>query len=123
MKNEYQIINDLAEKSKSYVYEEKYTEWIREIIISVMEKNSEAKVIVDAMEALSEDKEPSEVLDIIYSTRLETPSILHIIDMVVTYYKDGPQFMRDIYAGLLTTDMEEKIKKIEMENSQYQKKL
>lgn len=122
MNNKYQRIYDLVIRSNLFVYQEKHNQWIRFIISSVLNNNYEIETIVLAMESLEQDMEPSEVLDILYSTRLDISSILHMIDIIMLYYKNGPKFIRDIYSNYLIGDLELKVQKIEEENKVYQKK-
>ncbi len=122
MDNKYQRIYSLALRSNSFVYQEKHKSWIQFIISSVMNNDKEAETIVLAIEGLEQGMKSSEVLDILYSTRLEITSIFHMIDRIMYYYKEGPKFIRDIYPNLLTDDLELKVQEIEEENKEYQKK-
>lgn len=122
MDNKYQRIYDLVLRSNSFVYQEKHKSWIQFIISSVMNNDKEAETIVLAIEGLEQGMKSSEVLDILYSTRLEITSIFHMIDRIMYYYKEGPKFIRDIYPNLLTDDLELKVQEIEEENKEYQKK-
>lgn len=87
-----------------------------------MNNDKEAETIVLAIEGLEQGMESSEVLDILYSTRLDISSIFHMIDKIMYYYKEGPKFIRNIYSNLLTDDLELKVQEIEEENKEYQKK-
>ena len=122
MNDMYQKITDLVSKSDSFVYKEKQDQWISFIVSSVFNNDHEGENVVLAMEGLEHGMVASEVLDILYSTRLETDSIQHMIDMIMFYYKEGPKFIRDIYPNLLTDDLELKVQKMEEENRAYQKK-
>lgn len=119
MDNRYEKIYDLVERSNKFVFREKQKNWIHFIVNSVMNGDCEAEIAVKAMEGLNNNLCSSLVLDIIYSTRLDITSILHIIDMIMFYYKEGPLFIRNIYANLLTNDLEMKIRNIEKENELY----
>lgn len=120
MDNRYEKIYDLVERSNGFVFREKQKRWICFIINSVMNCDREAEIAVKAMEGLNNNLCSSLVLDIIYSTRLDITSILHIIDMIMFYYKEGPLFIRDIYTNLLTDDLEMKVRNVEEENELYQ---
>ena len=64
--NKNQKIYNLALRSKSFVYQEKYKQWIQFIISSIMNNDNEAETTILAMESLERGMNPSEVLDILY---------------------------------------------------------
>lgn len=66
MDNKNQKIYNLALRSKSFVYQKKYKQWIQFIISSIMNNDNEAETTILAMESLECGMNPSEVLDILY---------------------------------------------------------
>lgn len=109
-------------EGKRYIYKEEQNNWIKFVLNSIKENpNSiyELKTTVDVMRELSNTLNSlDEVSNKLKDAETSTGSLCHIVNNILKYYKDGPDFFKIFYKGYINTDLLFLIEKLENKNNQ-----
>lgn len=116
-------VSNIILEGKKYIYKFNHLEWTKYVIDSVKDNPeyiAEFEATIWIMEKLANSEiNLQEMTTIVKDMDFSTERLYHIVNNILYYYKEGPEFFKTFYNGYMNPQLELMVNKINVRNDYF----